>query len=290
MFNQNRIYRVFQLLNILRKKPAKTPRMLSGLLDISERSVYRYIDLITQLGFEVKKEEAGRFYIENNDENQIPFTPQEVDYITKMVQSVGKNSAIAQSVLQKVGQNTEHEVAARNIYQAHLGHIINQLSVAIKEKKQVMLLKYVSARSETETDRLVEPVQFTDNYEAISAFEVRTGQNKYFNIERISEVAIMETDIQFEAKHQFFKPDIFGFQGREMNKEVEFEMSLRASILLKEEYPMSRKNIKPLPDGKRFIFKSKVQAYEGPARFVKGFKDEITVHGDDDFRLYLEMK
>lgn len=283
MFNQNRIYRVFQLINFLRTKPSKTPRSLAGLLEISERSVYRYFDLIGQLGFEVKKSEAGRFYIEANEEERIPFTAQEVDYITKMVNSVGKNSTIGQSVLHKVGHYTEHQVAARNIYDANLGKIIEQLSIAIQEKKQVMLVKYFSARSETVTDRLVEPMQFTDNYEAISAFEVSTEQNKYFNIERISEVRLLDSDMFFEDQHEFFKPDVFGFQGKEMDKEVEFEMSLRASLLLKEEYPMARAYIKALPDGKRFVFKAKVQAYEGPARFVKGFGDEIILRGSNKF-------
>lgn len=290
MFNQNRIYRVFQLINFLRTKPSKTPRSLAGLLEISERSVYRYFDLIGQLGFDVKKSEAGRFYIEANEDERIPFTAQEVDYITKMVNSVGKNSTIGQSVLHKVGHYTEHQVAARNIYDANLGKIIEQLSIAIQEKKQVMLVKYFSARSETVTDRLVEPMQFTDNYEAISAFEVSTQQNKYFNIERISEVRLLDSDMFFEDQHEFFKPDVFGFQGKEMDKEVEFEMSLRASLLLKEEYPMARAYIKALPGGKRFVFKAKVQAYEGPARFVKGFGDEMKIQGDDGFLTHLKKK
>lgn len=284
MFNQNRIYRVFQLINFLRTKPSKTPRSLAGLLEISERSVYRYFDLIGQLGFEVKKSEAGRFYIESNEDQRIPFTSQEVDYITKMVSSVGKKSTIGQSVLHKVGHYTEHQVAARNIYDANLGKIIEQLSIAIQEKKQVMLVKYYSARSETITDRLMEPMQFTDNYEAISAFEVSTQQNKYFNIERISEVRLLDSDMFFEDQHEFFKPDVFGFQGKEMDKEVEFEMSLRASLLLKEEYPMARAYVKALPEGKRFVFKTKVQAYEGPARFVRGFIDEIIIIGDLTFK------
>ena len=290
MFNQNRIYRVFQLINFLRTKPSKTPRSLAGLLDISERSVYRYFDLIGQLGFEVKKSESGRFYIEANEDERIPFTVQEVDYITKMVNSVGKNSIIGQSVLHKVGHYTEHQVAARNIYDANLGKIIEQLSIAIQEKKQVMLVKYFSARSETVTDRLVEPMQFTDNYEAISAFEVSTQQNKYFNIERISEVRLLDSDMFFEDQHEFFKPDVFGFQGKEMDKEVEFEMSLRASLLLKEEYPMARAYIKALPGGKHFVFKAKVQAYEGPARFVLGFWEDIQILGGTEFNDYLKDK
>ena len=290
MFNQHRIYRVFQLINSLRTKPPKSPRTLASMLEVSERSIYRYFDLINQLGFEVKKISGGRFYIEADENEGIPFTAQEVEYLTSMVQSVGKKSVLSEAVLQKIGLYTEHEVAARNIYDANLGKIIEQLSIAIQEKKQVMLVKYYSARSETITDRLVEPMQFTDNYEAISAFEVSTEQNKYFNIERISEVKLLDSDMFFEDQHEFFKPDVFGFQGTEMDKEVEFEMSLRASLLLKEEYPMARAYIKALPGGKRFVFKAKVQAYEGPARFVMGFWDDIEVLGSQDFLQYLKDK
>jgi predicted DNA-binding transcriptional regulator YafY len=260
------------------------------MLEVSERSIYRYFDLINQLGFEVKKISGGRFYIEADENEGIPFTAQEVEYLTSMVQSVGKKSVLSEAVLQKIGLYTEHEVAARNIYDANLGKIIEQLSIAIQEKKQVMLVKYYSARSETVTDRLVEPMQFTDNYEAISAFEVSTEQNKYFNIERISEVKLLDSDMFFEDQHEFFKPDVFGFQGTEMDKEVEFEMSLRASLLLKEEYPMARAYIKALPCGKRFVFKAKVQAYEGPARFVMGFWDDIEVLGSQNFLQYLKDK
>lgn len=73
-----------------------------------------------------------------------------------------------------------------------------------------------------------------------------------------------------------------------MDKEVEFEMSLRASLLLKEEFPMARAYIKALPGGKRFVLKAKVQAYEGPARLVKGFSKDVKVTGDIDFVQHLK--
>ena len=64
-------------------------------------------------------------------------------------------------------------------------------------------------------------------------------------------------------------------------------LSLR-SLLLKEEYPMARAYIKALPGGKRFVFKAKVQAYEGPARFVKGFSQDTEVIGSEDFKSYVK--
>ena len=78
-----------------------------------------------------------------------------------------------------------------------------------------------------------------------------------------------------------------GSKEKEIDKEVEFEMSLRVSLLLKEEYPMARAYIKALPGGKRFVFKAKVQAYEGPARFVMGFSKDTDVIGDKGFKDFL---
>lgn len=288
MFNQNRIYRVFQLINNLKSQPPKGPKVLADLLGISERSVYRYLDLLQQLGFEIGKTETGRFYLESNSNEPIPFSEQELTFLTTLIQSVGKKNRLAQSVLHKIGHHTEQHFAAQTLYNTHLGYIIEQLSVAIQERKQVLLIKYYSARSETIADRLVEPMQFTENYEALSAFEVSSQQNKYFNIGRISKVKILSSDMQFEQEHQFFKPDVFGFQGKEMDKEVAFEMSLRASLILKEEYPMSRGFLKPLPESNRWIFRAKVQAYEGPARFVMGFQRDIKVVGSGEFLEFLK--
>ena len=53
---------------------------------------------------------------------------------------------------------------------------------------------------------------------------------------------------------------------------------------------MARAYIKALPSGKRFVFKAKVQAYEGPARFILGFWDDIEVLGNQDFLQYLKNK
>jgi predicted DNA-binding transcriptional regulator YafY len=287
MYNQHRISRIFLLLNILRSKPAKTPRTLAGILEVSERSVYRYFDLIKGLGFEIQKDESGKFYLDTITEEGIPFTEKEIAFITQLLASAGKQSTMAKSILQKIGQYSEHETAARHIFETNFGVIIERLTEAIQQKRQVMLLNYYSASSESITNRFVEPVQFTENFEAISAFEIETQSNKYFNIERISEVVVLDTPMSYVSLHEYYKPDIFGFQGREMDKEIEFELSLRASLLLKEEYPISRPFIKPITHTNRYYFKAKVQTFIGAARFVRGFADDVKVLGSEDFIKFL---
>ena len=289
MFNQNRIYRLFQLINYLKAKPAKTVRSIETLLDTSERTVYRYLDLLKDLGFQIEKDTNNKIFIAaSSDTDLIPFTPQEADYLKKLILTAGNNNQLAQSVLQKVQQSSEIQIGAESLFKAHLSKIVEQISVAIIERKQLLIKGYNSANSQSVSDRLVEPTCFTDNYDAVSAFELNTQLNKYFNIERITSVEVLETPIEYEIQHQFHKPDIFGFQGKSMDKEIEIEMSMRAYLLLKEEYPMSAAYIKLMPNSGKYYFKANVQSFKAPGRFVMGFLEDIQVIGSIEFKRYIQ--
>lgn len=289
MFNQNRIYRLFQLINYLKARPAKSIRSIEAFIETSERTAYRYLDLLKDLGFQIEKDKHNKFFIAAAPESEhIPFTPQEADYIKKLIVSAGKNNKLADSVLQKLQQPNEIELGANSLFKAHLAKIVEQISVAIIEGKQLLIKGYSSANSQSVTDRLVEPTCFTDNYESVSAFEVKTSLNKYFNIERMTAVEVLETPMQHKSKHEFYKPDIFGFQGKSLNKEIELEMSMRAYLLLKEEFPMSAAFIKPIADTDKYHFKANVQSFKAPGRFVLGFSEEIKVLGSKAFIRFLQ--
>ena len=121
MFNQHRIYRLFQLINYLKAQPAKSIPNIVNFLNTSERTVYRYVDLLKDLGFSVEKDPNNKLFIATAGEvERIPFTPQEADYLNKLIMSAGKSNQLAQSVLNKVRQSSELEVAAESVFKAYL--------------------------------------------------------------------------------------------------------------------------------------------------------------------------
>ncbi len=61
--NQNKIYRVLKLIQLLEIKPRSVNGM-SRYLGISERSVYRYIRLFMNLNLQVKKDQFNKYFIE----------------------------------------------------------------------------------------------------------------------------------------------------------------------------------------------------------------------------------
>ena len=257
-------------------------------LDTSERTVYRYLDMLKDLGFKIERDSGNRIWITTNGNTDIvPFTDHEADYLEKLIKTAGKSTKIAESVLQKVRLSSELKIGTNLLFKAHLGHIVEQISIAIIEGRQLLIKNYTSANSQTVSDRIVEPMCFTDDYESISAFEVKTKQNKYFNIERMAEVEVLDSKMKYENHHEFYKPDIFGFQGKSLNKEIEIQMSMRASLVLKEEYPMSIPYIKHVPDTDRYYFMAKVQSFQAPGRFVLGFLEDVKVVGSKDFIRYI---
>lgn len=60
--NQHRIMRVIKLIEFLKEKPRYIHTM-SRYLQIGERSVYRYLKMYEQLGYQVEKDINKKYFI-----------------------------------------------------------------------------------------------------------------------------------------------------------------------------------------------------------------------------------
>ena len=289
MYNQNKILRVLQLISLLKKEPAKSIRFLSGILESTDRTVYRYLDLIKELGFELQRDQNNRFFIINDVEVEpYSFSNEEVVLLKELLLSVGKDSKLKDSILKKIYFKSEIAIHGNHILKAHLGKIVEKLSGAIQNKKRVILKDYHSANSQKISDRLVEPITFNDNYNSLIAFEVETGENKYFNIERISDIIELNTDQEFQEKHKNDKPDIFGFSELNGEKfEVQLRLTLRAYLILKEEYPLVHPHVKKEPNNETYLLKCNVNNPKAITRFILGFPKDVEIMGSEKFKTFI---
>ena len=288
MYNQNKILRVLQLISLLKKEPSKSIRFLSGILESTDRTVYRYLDLIKELGFELQRDQNNRFFIINDVEVEpYSFSNEEVELLKELLFSIGKDSKLKDSILKKIYFKSEIAIHGNHILKAHLGKIVEKLSGAIQNEKRVILKDYHSANSQKISDRLVEPITFSDNYNSLIAFEVETGENKYFNIERITDIIELNTNQEFQEKHKNDKPDIFGFS--ELNGEkfdIELRLTLRAYLILKEEYPLVQPYVKKESNKETYLLKCSVNNPKAITRFILGLNKEIEILGSSLFINY----
>jgi predicted DNA-binding transcriptional regulator YafY len=122
------------------------------------------------------------------------------------------------------------------------------------------------------------------------AFEPKTGMNKLFKLERISSVEVKNSPFRFQDKHKYQAPDVFGFSDTGRTYTVEFSMSLRVAVLLREEYPMTVASVRYDRKSKLYVFSAKVNSLKPVTRFLLGFLDEVKVLGDHSLKTALRRK
>lgn len=253
MYNQKKIFRVFQLISFLEQRPPKSVIQLVAVLESSERTVYRYLELVKACGFDVQKDKYSRFYIPKQEGNGIHFTFEEAQFLQQILLSLGKNHKLRDSVLAKVYQASNIPIVENNIIHSKISTLVQKLSKAIANQEQVLLKKYHSVNSESISDRLVEPFGFTENYHTLMAFEPSSNNNKVFHLERIHSVEYTHKRYQFESEHQAIETDPFGFAYTGEKFQIQHSFSLKEYLLFINEFPLTYPH---------FTYSSKKNSYQ----------------------------
>jgi predicted DNA-binding transcriptional regulator YafY len=276
---------VLQLIALLKKAPPKSIRFLAGVLESTDRTVYRYLDLVKELGFELHKDHNNKFQIVGGDEyQQISFSDEEVLLLRDLVMTTGKDNKLRDSLLQKIYLQSELAIQGNQILKANLGKMVEKINTSISENKRIVLKGYHSLNTQKISDRIIEPITLTDNYNSVCGFEIETQLNKYYNLERITEVIQLEDEQQFLQFHQLDEMDVFGFSEKNGRKfSVELLVSLRAYILLKEQYPKIENHITKEINSEKYRVKIDVNNPKPITRFILGLKEDIEVIGSESF-------
>ena len=258
-------------------------------MESTDRTVYRYLDLVKELGFELQKDQNNKFIIIGNGEYEtIAFSNEEASLLRDLVLSTGNENKLKDSILQKIYLQSELALQGNHILKANLGNMVMKINTAISDNKRILLKSYHSINTQKISDRLIEPICFTDNYNSICGFEVETKMNKFYNIERITEVILLNEEQEFQNLHQLDEMDAFGFS--KLNGEtfqVELTLTLKAYILLKEEYPKIEKYIIKDKNLDTYNLKIEVNNPKPITRFILGLKDDVEVTGSKSFLKHL---
>jgi proteasome accessory factor C len=285
---QAKLLRLFQIIAVL-KSGHWTIKQLADRFDTSERTIYRYINLLEEVDFLLEKDFENRFFIITTDDDptQAQFSIEETKLIKKLIQSGAQDNPLRSSLLKKLSLNSEIDSMPRLFLKVRLGQFVDQIAEAIRNKNQIVLKNYHSANSNEIRDRLVEPIHFGDNYQSIIALDTQDKICKQFKLDRIGELIEIETKYQHEILHKKNQTDIFGFTG-DSNTWITLYLSMRAYLLLREEYPLSIPYTERIENG--YQFHGPVSNFDGIGRFVLGLMDEIQIKGPALFKTFIENK
>lgn len=285
---QAKLLRLLEIISAL-KSGHWTIKELARKADTSQRTIYRYLKLFEAVNFIIEKDFKDRYFIatSENEPGGSQFTVEEMKLIKKLIQAEVEGNPLKGLLLKKLSFNSELDSVPRLFLKVRLGGLIDQLATAMKNKSQVVLKNYHSANSSEIKDRLIEPIQFGDNYQTVYGLDTKDKTCKQFKLDRIGNIIEMKESFKFESLHKTNQADIFGFAG-DAEVWITLYMSLRAYLLLREDYPLSIPFIEKREDG--YQFHGPVSHFEGVGRFVLGLVDEIEIVKTDTFKEFIKIK
>ncbi|GHV43126.1 transcriptional regulator [Bacteroidia bacterium] len=291
--DQPKIERLLRLMKMLTGNVSYTIDDLSVRLNMSVRTIYRYIDTFREAGFIIKKngdfirlDKSSSYF---KDISQlIHFTEEEAYILKSAIESIDENNLLKQNLKRKLSTVYDYKILAETVVRSQNARNVNKIIETIENRQVVLLKNYRSSNSKAVRDRKVEPFSFTTNYIQLWAFDTETRTNKLFNLNRIENVETLPEKWQYENEHKAGFIDIFRISTF-AQLPVKLRLGMLSASLLTEEYPLAEKYLTKISDNE-FLLEIKVCSYDGVGRFVLGLLEDIEIIDNEEFRKFIDEK
>lgn len=286
--DQPKIERMLRLMKMLTANVEYSVDDIAARLDMSRRTIYRYIDTFRDAGFVIKKsgqcirldKESPHF----KDISQlVHFTEEEAVILRRAIESIDDTNTLKLNLKRKLYSVYDSKTLADTVVKGHNAGNIHSLIEAIENRRQVVLRNYHSAHSIR--DRKVEPFGFTTNYVNVWCYDTEDGKCKIFKTARIDGVEILDDGWQHESKHEEGFIDIFRMIGS-ARIHVRLELGLLSRNLLLEEHPLAEEYVSQIAP-ERWLLETDVANLHGVGRFIAGLLDDIRIIEPHGLRTYL---
>ncbi len=286
--DQPKIERMLRLMKMLTANVEYSVDDIAARLDMSRRTIYRYIDTFRDAGFVIKKsgqcirldKESPHF----KDISQlVHFTEEEAVILRRAIESIDDTNTLKMNLKRKLYSVYDSKTLADTVVKGHNADNIHSLIEAIENRRQVVLRNYHSAHSIR--DRKVEPFGFTTNYVNVWCYDTEDGKCKIFKTARIDGVEILDAGWQHESEHEEGFIDIFRMIGS-ARIHVRLELGLLSRNLLLEEYPLAEEYVSQTAP-ERWMLETDVANLHGVGRFIAGLLDDIRIIEPHGLKTYL---
>ena len=290
--DQPKIERMLRVMQLLSSNTKYTLDELARKLDLSKRSLFRYIDTFKNAGFVVQRIDEGVYKMttynkEFSDLSQLVyFSEEEAIVISHLIENLDGTNALKAGLKQKLAAVYDATSISDYIDNKGKSEVIETLANAVKGKKQVALTGYASSHSGKDKDYIVEPYKFTKDFVDIIAFDTAACVNKIFKISRVKDVRMLDS-WQFEDKHEEQPIDSFRMSGSPL-EHVRLKLTLRAKNLLTEEYPVTGVEVTQVK--RSWFWEGDVNSLEGIGRFVLGLPQDVSVEEGPRLKAWLAEK
>ena len=177
--DQPRIVRELQLLMLLANNRYMNKKEICERFGFCERTFFRYIDTFREAGFAVKKNAYNAYRIDTAANKMsrhlselLHFSEEEELILRAAIDSIESDTKSKELLKKKLYAVYDYKVITDMGVSRRTQRTIHELTTAIEGRRQAVLVGYRSAHSNTITDRLVEPYDFTSGHDQVWCYEL----------------------------------------------------------------------------------------------------------------------
>ena len=291
--DQPKVARMLRLMQLLASNVNYSIDELMDKLEMSRRTIYRYIDTFKEAGFAVQKVGSGGtvYKLATLKSSQMDlskivyFSDEEAYVVNRLIDRLDDTNTMKQGLKRKLTAVYDATNIGNYVDRKSNSANIEALAEAIREKKVVLLKDYASSHSGTTKNYRVEPFKFNTNYIDFWAYDLAAGMNKCFKVSRIEDVVPLEESWQCEEAHSADPTDVFRMHGGEP-VHVRLRLDYVAKNLFVEEYPLAEQGLTPQKDDS-WIWEGDIYRMEGAGRFVLGLSDHVRILEGEPLKAFL---
>ena len=282
--------RQLRLLLLLSTEHSLTVDDISRKLDMSRRSIYRYIDAFRALGFVVHKT-GTRYSIDSESPffthitKLIHFSREEAFQLVNLICQQYDPTPEMRALRDKLAALYDVAFLRRQGMDDRNAVNVARLFQAIREERVAVLHDYHSVSPNAVSDRVVEPFLFFSGSNEVRCYEMASGMNKTYSVDCIGSVEVLDLLWTHAADHRPYYTDLFHCAGEHQFR-VKLLLGRRATPLLLHDYPAASDFLVLTDDG-RYLLDVPVCSFAGVGRFVLGVFDDVTVLGGTEFATWL---
>jgi len=277
--------RLISLLSTRKLKAAE----LAKLLNVQTKQIKRYFQVLDDLNLHVDEDLDGRCFIFGAEQIQKSELDQpEKLWLRSMIKIHADTHPFAAIVSHKLQQTPAPLPIHEQLTDHRIATNFDKITRAINAKVRIHLIDYHSPTGfQTQSTRLVEPLEFLDDHRQLKAYEIASRKVKSFKLDRIGEVKITEEPcIKKPSKNS--QADPFGFSCSKYQL-VNLKLSPLAKDLLCENYPLARPFISFNADSGH-VYHGPMSNPIGIGRFILGLPGNIEIIEGAELKAYLKSE
>ena len=283
LIEQQKLLNLFKMIWLMSPPRGKTIQQLVELVEVSQATVYRYIDTLKQTDFfEVLKKGKHHVIYDRSDENKgslnIKLRYDELECISEALTHTFPDRDISRGIQAQLLQHLRFGLKSQSTVLRNTPIVIRDLHKAMENNRQVALT-YFSANGGSLDKRIVEPLDFTELHRYLIVYDALANV-KITNLKtsRIQSVEIL-TKKCTQSPNIIKGIDVFDIARYEEQHDIVLLMTPLAYRLMIEEYPRTEPYFEVLDtEGVfKYQFKPIVYSFLPVARFIMGLPGHIKI-------------